>query len=339
MSNLRLLVLDDYEGELANAPAMTRLRQLVDVTILDHPLTPDSYHQLADYDILLTLRERTRMDATFFDFCTNVQLVLQTGGHAYHLDANAATEKGIVVALGRGATQPVVVVPELVFGLMIGLVRRIHTLTTDMKNGEWSDFIGGSLAGRTLGILGYGRHGKPVARLADAFNMKVIAWDRKGTSPRIDEYGVESYDLDTLLAMSDIVSIHLKLSDESRGLMNHENLQKMKHGAILINTSRGAIVDESALVNALREKHLSGAGLDVFEVEPLPASSPLRTLPNVLLTPHIGWKVNTVLHEFVSIAANQLEAWLNHQLPTSQILNPSALNVKRSRDGGILPQD
>ncbi len=336
MSQLRLLVLDDYEGVLETAPAMERLRQLADVTILHNPLGVNNYHKLSGYDVLLTLRERTTLDKRFFEACTDVQLILQTGGHAYHLNETAATKRGIVVALGRGATQPMVAVPELAFGLMLGLIRQIYPLTTEMHNGGWSESIGGSLAGRTLGILGYGRHGKPVARLAQAFNMRVIAWDRTGTAPAIDEYGVERFDLDTLLGMSDIVSIHLRLSDDSRGLMNREKLWKMKRGAILINTARGAIIDENALIDALREKHLSGAGLDVFEVEPLPSSSPLRTFPNVLLTPHIGWKVNTVLHEFVAIAANQLEAWLDNRLPSAQILNPSAIAVNRPRAGGIL---
>lgn len=336
MSKLRLLVLDDYEGGLANSPAMNRLRQLADVTIRHSPLTTDSYHELRGYDVLLTLRERTTLDEEFFKACTDVQLILQTGGHAYHLDANAASKRGIVVALGRGATQPTVAVPELAFGLMLGLVRQIYPLNTEMHNGGWSETIGGSLAGRTLGILGYGRHGKPVAKLAQAFNMKVIAWNRTGHAPTIDEDGVERFDLDTLLGMSDIVSIHLRLTDDSKKLLNREKLWKMKHGAILINTARGAIVDEAALIEVLREKHLSGAGLDVFEIEPLPASSPLRTLPNVLLTPHIGWKVDSVLHEFVAIATNQLEAWLDNRLPSAQLLNPSAIAIDRPRAGGVL---
>ena len=335
MSTLKLLVLDDYEGELAKAPAMIRLRQRADVTILDHPLAVDDYHKLAGYDVLLTLRERTKMDDRFFDACTDVQLILQTGGHAYHVDDEAATKRGIVVALGRGAKKPMVVVPELVFGLMIGLVRKIYALNAELQAGGWSESIGGALAGRTLGILGYGRHGQPVARLAQAFNMNVIAWNRTGSALKVDEFGVERFDLDTLLGVSDIVSIHLKLSDESRGLMSREKLWKMKQGALLINTARGAIVDESALIDALRENHLGGAGLDVFEVEPLPASSPLRTLPNVLLTPHIGWKVSTVLHEFVAIAADQLDAWLDGQLPASNLLNPAALDVDRPRTGGV----
>jgi phosphoglycerate dehydrogenase-like enzyme len=143
--------------------------------------------------------------------------------------------------------------------------------------------------------------------------------------------------LDDLLAISDVVSIHLRLSDESRGLLNREKLWKMKPGAILINTSRGAIVDEPALIEALREKRLAGAGLDVFCTEPLPPTSELRILPNVLLTPHVGWKVRDVLHEFVEIAADQLEAWLTTGISKTEVLNPDAMTVERKRSGSLAP--
>jgi phosphoglycerate dehydrogenase-like enzyme len=165
--------------------------------------------------------------------------------------------------------------------------------------------------------------------------MKVIAWDRTGLRPGPDEFGVRRVPLDDLLAESDIVSIHLRLSDESRGLMNREKLWKMKPGAILINTSRGAIIDEPALIDALREKRIAGAGLDVFTVEPLPASSPLRTMPNVLLTPHVGWQVRDVFHEFVEIAADQLDAWLKNELLKSDVLNPDAMQSDHSRSNGL----
>ncbi len=327
MSKPKLLVLDDYEGELARSPAMVRLRQLADVTILDHPL--DGYNILRDFQFILTLRERTKLDARFFESCPALELVLQTGGHAYHIDQAAATQKGIVVALGRRVSKPTVVVPELALGFMLGLVRQIYPLTTNMSKGEWHGSIGGSLSGRTLGILGYGRHGRPIARLAQAFGMKVIAWDRTGTRPEPDEFGVPRLPLDDLLAESDVVSIHLRLSNESHGLMNKENLWKMKPTALLINTSRGAILDEAALIDALREKRIAGAGLDVFAVEPLPESSPLRRMPNVLLTPHVGWQVRDVFHEFVEIAADQLDAWLKNELPKSDMLNPDAMQTDK----------
>ena len=335
MNKIKLLVLDDYEGELENAPAMNRLREIAEVKILNHPIGVKDYHLLKGFQVLLALRERTTLDNQFFEACIDLELVLQTGGHAYHLDQNTATKKGIVVALGRRVSKPTIVVPELTFGLMLGLVRQIYPLTTEMRKGLWPELIGGSLAGRTLGILGYGRLGHPVARLAEAFGMKVIAWNRKGLNSEVDEFGVERLPLDDVLAHADVVSIHLRLSEESRGLLNRENLWKMKPGAILINTSRGAIIDEPALIEALREKRISGAGLDVFSVEPLPQSSPLRTMPNVLLTPHVGWKVRDVFHEFAEIAADQLEAWLSARLSKTEILNPEAMLFERQRLGGL----
>jgi len=335
MKKLRMMVLDDYEGELASAPAMMRLQQLADVKILDRPIEPDDYHNLKDVEVLLALRERTMLDSRFFDACPDLELILQTGGHAYHIDQSAASKKGIVIALGRRVSKPTVVVPELVFSLMLGLIRQIYPLTTEMHNGGWPEYIGGSLAGRTLGILGYGRIGRPVARLAEAFGMRVVAWDRTGSSPGNDPFGVLHLPLDDLLAISDVVSIHLRLSEESRGLLNREKLWKMKSGALLINTSRGAIVNEQALLDALREKKLAGAGLDVFLTEPLPETSELRTLPNVLLTPHVGWKIREVLHEFVEIAADQLDAWLHTGLMITEVLNPDAMRVERERSGNL----
>lgn len=333
----RVIVLDDYEGELARAPAMMRLRQLAEVQVLDRPIQPDDYPLLKDFQVLLALRERTALDSQFFEACPNLELVLQTGGHAYHIDQAAASRQGILIALGRRVSRPTVVVPELVFSLMLGLVRQIYPLAAGMREGGWPQIIGGSLAGRTLGILGYGRLGHPVARLAEAFGMKVMAWDRTGTSPGTDPFGVVCLPLDELLAASDVISIHLRLSDESRGLLNRERLWKMRPGAILINTSRGAIVDEPALIEALREKRLGGAGLDVFVTEPLPPESELRTLPNVLLTPHVGWKVREVLHEFIEIAADQLNAWLGGRLSRSEVLNPGAMDVERQRSGALAP--
>ncbi len=330
----KLLVLDDYEGQLAMAPAMNRLRELADVTILNYLLAADDMHQLKRFQVLLTLRERTQLDENLLKFCDNLELILQTGGHAYHLEETAATKRGIVVALGRRATRPMVVVPELVFGFMLGLIREIYPLTTQMSKGEWPMSMGSSLAGRTLGILGYGRHGRPVARIAKAFDMNVIAWDR-GSYYSSNDLGVVRMPLDDLLASSDIVSIHLRLSDESRGLINRDRIAKMKSGSFLINTSRGAIVDEDALVEALRKKRIAGAGLDVFAIEPLSASSSLRTLPNVLLTPHIGWKVNDVLHEFVEVAVDQLALWLEGSLSKKEVLNPEAIKLSRTRIGNL----
>ena len=332
----KLLVLDDEEGELAGAPAMEKLRRLAEVDVLSRPLLAADLQSLKEYNIMLALRERTTIDSALLDALPNLELILQTGGHAYHIDCDAATDRGVVVALGRRVTTPPIVVPELVFGFLLGLVRDIYSLNKAMQAGEWQQQIGGSLAGKTIGILGYGRHGRPVARLAEAFGMRVLAWARTDDAGNSDDDDVVRLPLAELLAYSDFVSVHLRLSDESRGLINAKRLAQMKPGAFLINTARGAIVDEEALVDALTRGHLAGAGLDVFVQEPLPTSSRLRLLPNVLLTPHVGWQVRTVLHEFVSIAAEQLNDWLNKRLESTEVLNPGALTVGRKRCGAIV---
>ena len=332
----RLLVLDDEEGKIAGSPGMERLRQLAEVTVLDRPLGDGDPDDLAGVRVLLAIRERTRLDAALLDRLPGLELVLQTGGHAYHVDQEAATGRGIVVALSRRATMASASVPELTFGLLLAVLRRIHPMAAELAAGEWPPAMGGTLAGRTLGILGLGRHGRPVARIAAAFGMVVLAWDRDpGREYPDDEPVAERLPLDDLLARADVVSVHLKLSPESTGLLDAQRLARLRPGAILVNTARGAIVDEPALVEALRSGRLAGAGLDVFATEPLPAGHPLRTAPNVVLTPHIGWKVEEVFAEWAEIAAEQLAAWLDGRLPAAEVLDPAAAEVPRDRLGGL----
>jgi D-3-phosphoglycerate dehydrogenase len=332
----RLLVLDDYEGRIAGAPAMARLRELAEVTVLDRPLRDGDLEGVAGVRVLVAIRERTRLDGPLLERLPELELVLQTGGHAYHVDQEAATRRGIVVALSRRARMASASVPELTFGLMLAVLRRIHPLAAELAAGGWPEAIGGTLAGRTLGILGLGRHGRPVARIAAAFGMSVLAWDREpGRSAADDEPLAQRLPLDDLLERSDVVSVHLKLSPESTGLLDRDRLARMPPGAILVNTARGAIVDEPALVDALRGGQLGGAGLDVFATEPLPAGHPLRTAPNVVLTPHIGWKVDELFAEWAEIAADQLAAWLDGRLPAAEVLDPAAAEVPHDRLGGL----
>jgi phosphoglycerate dehydrogenase-like enzyme len=332
----RLLVLDDYEGRIAGAPAMERLRELAEVTVLDRPLHDGDLDRLAGVRVLLAIRERTPLDAALLERLPELELILQTGGHAYHVDQAAATGRGVVVALSRRARMASASVPELTFGLMLAVLRRIHPLAAELAGGAWPAAMGGTLAGRTLGVLGLGRHGRPVARIAAAFGMLVLAWDRDpGREYPDDEPVAERLPLDHLLVRSDVVSVHLKLSPESTGLLDRDRLARMRPGAILVNTARGAIVDEQALVEALAAGRLAGAGLDVFATEPLPADHPLRRAPNVVLTPHIGWKVDEVFVEWAEIAAEQLDAWLAGRLPPDEVLDPAAAGVPRDRLGGL----
>jgi D-3-phosphoglycerate dehydrogenase len=325
-----LLILDDWEGRLAAAPGTARMRELADVEILDGPLAEADDARLSEVTVLMAVRERTRLDAAALARFPALELILQTGGHAYHLDADAARERDVVVTLGRRAVGPRAAVPELTFALMIAALRGLPEAWRSMAAGEWPVLTGRTLAGRRLGLLGTGRHGTRVARIATAFGMDVVAWARPGSTGA--DPSLPRVDLDELLRTSDVVSIHLRLSPDSRGLLDAQRLRAMKPGAVLVNTSRGAIVDEAALAEALRTGPRAAAGLDVFTEEPLPAGSPLRALPNVVLTPHIGWTVEEVFDEFAEIAADQLGQYLAGSLDPAELLPGAA--VRRVRGGG-----
>lgn len=336
MNRPRLAILDDYEGMLAGAPAITRFREIADVDVFNKSLEVEELvRSLCDYQILVATRERTQFTAELLEKLPKLELLVQTGGHAYHVDLEAASRMGILVALGNRTQSSYRATPELVFGLIIALLRHLPALSHTMKEGGWPISVGRILHGRTLGVLGLGRVGVPVSRLGRAFGMRVVAWGPTLTGDRAKKEGVTRLSLDELLGCSDIVSVHLRLSEQSRGLLDRRRLSLMRSDAILINTSRGAIVDEAALVDALESNHLAGAGLDVYSSEPLAADSSLRRLPNVVLTPHIGWTVDAVFEEFMEIACEQVEDYLRHNLRPTDIVNCQALTIQRERLGGV----
>lgn len=325
----RLLILDDREGLVAAAPGTTRLRELCEVSILDRPLTEVPDTDLVDVRFLLAIRERTRLDAATLARFPALELLLQTGGHAYHVDRAELRRRGVVTALGRRAQVVRAAMPELTFMLAIACLRRLGEASRQMSSGQWSPLTGRLLAGRRLGILGLGRHGRNVARLGQALGMDVVAWDRTGedretgiVAARFGPDGIPLLPLEELLGSSDVLTVHLRLSEQSRGLLDRARLQSMKPRSVLVNTARGAILDEEALVEALRHGPLAAAGLDVFAEEPLPATSPLRTLPNAVLTPHLGWTVEEVFAEFAAIAAEQVRDYLGGVLRRDELLDP-----------------
>ena len=339
-----VLVLDDWEGLIHASPAVAALRSKgVSVTTL-RPHGPGQLcprladlgdGHLAGVNVLVPVRERTSpIDAGVFDRMPALELIAQTGGHAYHLDEEEATRRGVLVSLGRGMTASGNSVPELTFALAIAALRSLPEAFSAMHGSSYPTMMGRTLGGKRMGLLGGGRLGKHVARIADAFGMDVVAWDR--TERGDASAAIPRLPLAELLATSDVVSIHLKLSDESRGLLDADKLAHMKPGSVLVTTSRGAIVDEDALACALSDVDhpLSAAGLDVFVEEPLPTTSPLRQLPNAVMTPHIGFTVEEVFQQFAAIACRQIEAYLGGSLPTSEVLNPAALKHSRERVTG-----
>jgi len=317
----QLLVLDDWEGLIQKSSCWDRLKNRVEINFLKQPIEQTSDFELEQTQFLVALRERTALNEQVFRKLPNLRLVLQTGAHAYHIDTEAARRRNIRIALGNQVKAPLVSVPELVFAFALGLMHKVYEGNRAMQNGDWPLLTGRTLSNRRLGIIGLGRHGSRVALIASTtFNMDVVAWNRKQNGYQSTQV-FKRVSLDELLQSSDIVTIHLRLSEESSGLINEERLAKMKPGAVLINTSRGAIVDENALMEALKKGRLAGAGLDVFSDEPLAKDSPLRTLNNVILSPHIGWTVEEVFEEFAKIASTQLGEYLNGTLAPSELLN------------------
>lgn len=335
MSKLTMLILDDREGLIGSSPGLEQMKAHAAVRVLSGSFDQVTAEELAQVQVLMAVRERTTLDAEALSRMPSLELILQTGGHAYHLDADYASGKGIPVSLTRRAFGPKAAVPELTFALAVNALRMIPSAHDSMTEGKWEPFLGRTLRGRTLGILGTGRHGETVAKIATVFGMRVIGWQR--TPETMPPDGVELLPLEELLAQSDVVSIHLKLTDQSRGLLDARKLALLKPGAVLVNTARGEIVDEQALVERLQSGEIS-AGLDVFLQEPLANDSPLRTLPNVVLTPHIGWTVQEVLTEFADIVADQLSDYLSGGLKRSELLNSGVVLAETAR-GALAPAD
>jgi phosphoglycerate dehydrogenase-like enzyme len=259
---------------------------------------------LRGFDALVANRERTRFSRALLE-----QLPDLPGNHVYHIDFDATEERGIIVAkaTGGGCTSAT----ELAIGLMIALMRQIPSVDREVKCGRWPTPMTRVLRGKTLGIIGLGYVGRHVTKIARAFEMNVLAWGPRLTPQVAASVGAESCEIDTLLSRSDIVSVHATLSPESRGLIDARRLALMRPMAYLINTARGPIVEEVALYNALASNCIAGAGLDVFDEEPLPSGHPLTKLPNVVLTSHLGWPTDEMYSKFADAAADALLAYLD----------------------------
>jgi phosphoglycerate dehydrogenase-like enzyme len=304
---MRLAILDDIHHAYENTEGVRRLRERMEVRIFTSPFREPS--ALRGFDALLANRERTRFTRELIEQLPDLRIIAQTGSHAYHIDLGAARERGIIVARASGGFS--IGAAELAIGLAIALMRQIPAFNNAMKRGEWPTPSTPVLNGKTLGIVGLGKVGRHVCTIGRAFGMRVVAWSPHLTQAAADQAGAEFQALDELLRISDIVSIHASLTPESRGLIDARRIGLMKRTAYLINTARGAIVEEKALVAALSEQRIAGAGLDVFDVEPLSAGHPLTQLPNVILTPHIGWPTDQAYERFADAAADVLLAYLD----------------------------
>lgn len=283
-------ILDDYQDVALRMADWTILSDRVEVTALHAHVEGEEAvaAALRDFDIVVAMRERTPFPASLLDRLDRLKLLVTSGMRNASIDLAAAARRGIVVCGTGSSSEPPA---EMAWALILGLARGLATEQRAMREGgPWQTTMGTDLYGSTLGLLGLGKIGGRMARIGAAFGMKVVAWSQNLTADKAEDAGARlAASKEELLAESDFVSIHLVLSERTRGLIGAEELARMRPSAYLVNTSRAPIVDRDALVGALRAGRIAGAGLDVFEQEPLPADDPLRTLPNVLATPHLGY--------------------------------------------------
>jgi phosphoglycerate dehydrogenase-like enzyme len=325
---LKIALIDDYAGVALDSADWGRLKDKAEVAVFREHMTEDqAAAALAPFDVLCTIRERMALPRTLIERLPNLKLVTIVGMRLTNLDLDAASEHGVIVA-HSGTRNPAfanvsAATPELTWGLLIATVRDIAGQDRRMRDGLWQDKVGMILAGRTLGLLGLGRIGKRIAEYGKVFGMDVIAWSQNLTAEAAEAVGVRRVEKDELFAQADVVSIHLVLSDRTRGLVTRRELGLMKPTAFLINTSRGPIVVEADLIAALKEGAIAGAGLDVFDQEPPRPDHPLRALENVTLTPHLGYVTGETLKAFYGDSLDAIEAFADGA--PIRVSNPEAL--------------
>ncbi len=308
---LRCALLDDFQGAALNHADWSPLAGQVELTAFpEHFASQDELATaLSDFDIVVTLRERVPFPASLFERLPKLRLLVASGMRNSVIDLAAAERHGVTVCGTASSSTPPT---ELTFALLLGLARNLVPETTALRQGgPWQNSVGADLHGRCLGLLGLGRIGASVAQVALAFGMRVVAWSQNLTAERAEAAGVElAGSKEELLEAADFVSVHLKLSDRTRGLLGRTELALMKPTAYLINTSRAAIVDQDALLAALHEGTIAGAGVDVFDVEPLPADHPFRSAPRLLATPHLGYVTRGNYETYYGQAVEDIQAFL-----------------------------
>ena len=289
---MRVSILDDYQGVAIDMADWSPVRDRgIDIAVERFPFADeaDVVRSLADSEIVCAMRERTAFSKHIVDRLPKLKLLITTGMRNASFDMEALKAKGVTVCGTGGPGGGNEDTAELAWGLILGAMRRIAEDHAFMRRGGWQTRIGHRVAGKTIGLLGLGRLGSAVARVGLAFEMKAIAWSQNLTAEKAATQGVERVEKDELFRRSDVLSVHLVLSPRSRGLVGAREIGLMKKSAVLVNTSRGPIVDTEAMIAALKEGRLAYAGVDVYDKEPLPADHQLRTCPNVIMTPHIGY--------------------------------------------------
>lgn len=308
---MKIAILDDYQNAALDHADWRRLPQDTELVVVNRNIPdPDELvAEIGDVDILCVMRERTPISSTLIGRLPGLKLIVTTGMWNAAIDMDAAAARGIMVCGTEGPGHPTA---ELTFTLLLMLARRMPQQMAALSGGGWQpQEIGHSLSGRTLGLIGLGKLGARVAGYAQAFGMNVLAWSANLTNSRAAEVGVERVSFEDLLARSDHVSIHVRLSERTEGLLDARAIGRMKQGATLINTSRGPIVDVPAMIAALESGALAGAGIDVYAHEPLPVDDPIRKAPNLILTPHVGYVTDDTWQMFHEMMLEDILGFLN----------------------------
>jgi phosphoglycerate dehydrogenase-like enzyme len=306
---MKIAILDDYQNVSLKMADWTALAAKADITVFnDHVADPEALvERLAPFDILCVMRERTPLSREVLQRLPRLKLIASTGPRNASVDTTAAKELGITVTATGYESTPTI---ELTWALILASVRFVVDENQAIRRGLWQTSIGEELKGKTLGILGLGNIGRQVARIGLAFGMKVIAWSQNMTREIAEAAGATLVSKEELFRQADIVTIHLIFSARTTGLVGTAELALMKPTARLVNTSRGPIVDEPSLIEALRSHSIAGAAIDVFDIEPLPPHHPFRTMANVLATPHIGYVGENLYRTFYGDVVKSISAWL-----------------------------
>lgn len=305
---VQIAVIDDWQDVARDVVDWSVLESIGEVTFVhDYPADNATLaERLGQYEVICVMRERTRFDADLLGRLPNLKLLVTGGMRNAALDMPAAAALGIKVC---GTDSYKHAAPELTWALIMAATRDLVKEANALRAGHWQQGLGGDLHGKTLGILGLGSIGQRVAQFGQVFGMRVIAWSENLTAERAEQAGVTYVSKQQLFEQADVLSVHLVLSERSRGLVDAQALEWMKPGALLVNTARGPIVDEAALIKALQKRRIAGAALDVFEQEPLPALHPFRTLDNVLATPHVGYVSRQNYEQFFRQMIEDIQGW------------------------------
>ena len=317
MKKIKVAVLDDYQNVSHHFANWEKLSEKIELKILNEYIgdVPNLSEKLSDYDVLCLMRERTPLPGTLINKLPNLKLVITSGMWNASVDGETLKEKNIIYC---GTETKIHSTAELAWALIMNSWRGLQTEIQNMKDGNWQTTIGRGLKGNTLGIFGLGKQGLQVANYAKAFGMRVIAWSHNLKQEDCEKVCVEYVKSDDLFKMSDILTIHTRLSDRTRGYIDKDNIKLMKKNSVIVNTSRGPIINEKDLIDALNNDVISSAALDVYDQEPLPRDHILRRTKNLILTPHIGYVSEEAYEKFFNGYLKAIEAFINKN-PINQI--------------------